>query len=323
MPELTSLQNSLDTVNRLFKVKRGTSVDQSYLDDYAKIAWFLTQKNQFETALTDLSGKLWDRYRDYQDKFLGHQKNLFTTALREVAATYGWKFGTNVDVLLAGAVSAEQYEAWTRQGLFFKDDMDLRHGEHSHTFQWLVVTMKKASLQLTNALHDLYKSTFDVMCEKKQEVTVPFFKSESGAQGPGDFSVWSFAVDSFPTSMATGQTMPNGDSLFSDTYRTPQIVMKYLLDTAPPDHFIAAYLRNRYKKRNWFTDQQVSYANVSGGATVKNAAIQKHNNVPGWTPVQGNAFTKAAGPNFRTEAKETVQVTYHGRSGLIFKANAA
>jgi hypothetical protein len=121
--------------------------------------------------------------------------------------------------------------------------------------------------------------------------------------------------------------MPQGDSLFSDTYRTPQIIMKFLLDTAKDDHFIAAYLRNRYKRRSWFdTTVNPKYDNVSGGATVKNLAVQKHGNAPGWTAVQGNsgpaAFTQVAGPHFRKDAKETVMVKYHGKPGLINKATA-
>jgi Family of unknown function (DUF5636) len=325
MPELTSLQDAENTVNRLFKIRGGTAVNQTYLDDYAQIAWFFTQRNLFEAALGQLSAKLWDNYRGYQEKFRGHQKHLFTTALRELAGSYGWQFGSNLDVLLVGAVSAQQYETWARQGLFFKDDMDLKHGEHTHTFQWLVVAMQKQSLGLKNAPHDLYKSTFDVMPQNNQKVTLPGFKNSSGAEGPGEYSLWSFVADCFPTSMAAGQAMPQGDSLFGDTYRTPQVVMKYLLDQAPVDHFIAAYLLNRYKKRSWVSGQPgARYTTVSGGATVKNIAVQEHSNAPGWTAVQGasgpSAFTQVVtGPQFRTEAKETIQVKYHGQTGLINK----
>jgi hypothetical protein len=319
MPELTSFADAQTTIKRLFKVKSG--LDESYLDDYARIAWFLTQNGVFETALEQLSAVLWDKYRECQDKFPGRQKNIFTTALREYAASQGWQFGSNIDVLLVGAVSPDQYKTWVTDGLFFKDDMDLKHGEHSHTFQWLAVTMQRATLGLQHAPHDLYKKTFDMMVKGSPAIGLPSFKKAE------DFSLWGFVADCFPTSMAPGQVMPQGDSLFSDTYRTPQIIMKFLLDTAKDDHFIAAYLRNRYKRRSWFdTTVNPKYDNVSGGATVKNLAVQKHGNAPGWTAVQGNsgpaAFTQVAGPHFRKDAKETVMVKYHGKPGLINKATA-
>lgn len=320
MPEFQNLQEAKDKINQLFKAKSGTAVDQTYLDDYAKIAWNLSNTAQFETALGRLSERLWDLYREYNARFGGHQRNLLTTALRELASNYGWKFGADTDVLLVGGVSAAQYETWTRQGQFFKDDMDLKHGEHSHTFQWLVIAMERNTYQLTNAPHDLYKSTFDVMKKGNQNVAVPSFKPE------GEYSLWSYIVDCFPTSMG-GQGADAGDSLFSNTYRSPQKVTEYLLDRAPQDNFLGAYLRNRYKKRSWFTDAQtVSYATISGGGTAKNVATGKHVNAPGWTTIQGNggpvAFTRDAGKHFRADPKQLVTVKYHGKAGQI-SANAA
>lgn len=323
MPELTSFQDALATINRLFKPSKAIDKDTSFAEDYAKIAWFLTSKNgEFEEALKTLSLLLWKKYRVKQQ---GAQKNVFTSALREVATDFGWAFGANIDVVLVGAVSAQQYETWVRQGLFFKDDMDLQHGEHSHTFQWLAVTMNAHKISLKNDPHVLYKTTFDMLNNNK-DVVVPGFKSPDGkTQGPGAFSLWSFIVNSFPTTMAASNAMPQGDSLFSNTFRTPQKMMEYLLNKAPEDHFIAGYLRNRYKRRNWFTDSNfTTYEKVSIGATAKNYATAQLARAPGvWTPIAGPggnqsaAFTKTAAGPLATQPKKMIQVKFHGETGLL------
>ena len=323
MPELQSPGDAQSTVATLFKVKKDTPA--TVLDDYAKIAWFFTQKPIFENALRLVSEKLWDKYREYQGKNPGWQRNLFTTAIRDVSLAYGWQYDGDSSVVLVGAVPPEKYLEWTSQGQFFKDDMDLKHGEHTHTFQWLAVALERTALGLTNDPSYLYKNSFNVMTQSKKELIVPGFKSKTGIQGPtSDYSIWAWVADCFPTSFADGKTMPQGASLFSDTYRTPQILMQYLLDTAPSDHFIAEYLRIRYKKRNWFTDGSArTYANVSGGATAKTHAVQQHTGKPGWSTISTSgsptAFTKDAGANFRTAPKDTVLKKFHGKNGYMTK----
>jgi hypothetical protein len=118
MPELQSLQDAQNTVATLFKVSKGTP--ETILDDYAKIAWFLTQKSVFENALTALSLKLWNKYREYQSKNAGWYKNLFTSTLRDVSLDYGWRYESDTSVVLVGAVSDVQYTQWVTQGLFLK-----------------------------------------------------------------------------------------------------------------------------------------------------------------------------------------------------------
>ena len=80
MPELQNLTNAQDMVVTLFRVNKGTP--EAVLDDYAKIAWFFTQRGEFEASLALISSMLWNRYCTYQKTNPGLQKNLFTSAIR-------------------------------------------------------------------------------------------------------------------------------------------------------------------------------------------------------------------------------------------------
>jgi len=320
MPEIQSLNDAEDRVASLFKVSKG--MPATILSDYAKIAWFFTQKPVFELALAQVSGMLWDKYRDYLWRNPG-QRNLLTTAIRDVAIANGWQFDDTTNVVLVGAVTAEQYLAWTSKAQLFKDDMDLKHGEHSHSFQWLAVAAARATLNLSQTPVFLYQNVPNVLPQNKKSLIVPGFKTDSGVQGAvQSYSIWSWVADCFPTSMATGRAIPAEESLFSDTYRTPQILMQYLLDLAPADHFIGEYLRSRYNKRSWIADKDHKYDSVSGGATVKSHALIHHQQKPGWETVAGTsgpaAFTKSANPSFGA-AKATVTKTFHGRKGQFAK----
>lgn len=326
MPELTSLDDANNTVSRLFKIKDHAAA--SYLTDYAEIAWFLQDGHKFPTALNTVSMLLWTRYASYRHPSAGTRMNRFTTALRDVASSLGWQFGQNLNAVLIGAVSDTQYKEWVSQGLFFKDDMDLKHGEHTHTLQWLAiaVAVSQNKLKLAHTPHDLYQKIFNVvMPQSKKTVIVPAFKDST--KNWTSYGMWSWIVDCFPTSFADGKQMPQGDSLFSDSYRTPQIVMRYLLDTAPPEHFVAAYLKNRYKKRNWFLTNPGQYESVSGGGTSKNHAERKHaNSGTTWTPVAGSsgkptAFTQTVASRTGNTSKEMVSVKFHGLQGYINKTD--
>ena len=84
-------------------------------------------------------------------------------------------------------------------------------------------------------------------------------------------------------------------------------------------------LRNRYKKRNWFTDSNfTTYEKVSIGATAKNYATAQLARAPGvWTTIAGPggnqsaAFTKTAAGPLATQPKKMIQVKFHGETGLL------
>jgi Family of unknown function (DUF5636) len=271
MPEIADFTDARQRLAALYEVPARATL----LDDYARIAEFLCDAGRFEAALTKVSEFLWSIYCD-----LGKEtRNRFTTAIALLGRQYGFMYdesnrcATNVVVLL-GAVDGAQYLQWVKSGVFFKDDMDAKHGEHSHTLQWLAVAVarERLGLQIHSSANFLYRSIYNVKPLHGQSVIVPGFKlqQKSNAQAArGGVSLWSWLVDCFPVSMATGQTLPNTESLFSNTYRCPQYLMEYLFNRAGDEHFVATYLRYRYLRRRWIPEYSSKYSGISGGATSK------------------------------------------------------
>lgn len=293
MPELASEQEAINLANQLFKPKSG-KMNKTAIDDYARIAWFLRRDGEFPKALDDVSVFLWQQYCEYFNKSQGTMRNIFTSALRQLAMDCGWKFDTKDHVVLTGGISGELYEQWTREGVLFKDQMDLKHGEHSHTFQWLAICMRRVWMGLQNHPTVLYKSIFDAMRQNNQTLVIPGFKNDSGVQGASNkFSCWSWAVDCFPTSMATGNAIPNEPSLFSNSFRTPQVIMEHILNTQPEDNFVRTYLQFRYKRRSWFKQGEEKYSGVSG-ASAKVFGVMKHKDVRDWKQVEAEGFKRDA-----------------------------
>lgn len=287
MPELADLNDATTRIEDSFEFP-----DNSYRDDYAKIAWFLTDLAAFRTELEEVSSLLWRTY----SKLPPSIANKFFQTLRLVAKDQGFYFDSNRQavtdlVTLFAAIPGEDYLGWIAKGVFFKDCMDLKHGEHSHSFQWLAIAIWGQKGNLTNDPAELYKSIY-TMRPNGSDIIVPGFKLKPKASAQaarGDVSLWSWLVDCFPVEMADGQAIPAGESLFSDTFRCPQYVTRYLIEEADEEaHFLACYLKSRYRAHNWFKRDYVDltrrrgatkiyedYDHITGGATSKNLAYKK------------------------------------------------
>ena len=301
MPDFQFVHEAIDHITKSYKVRKGSPLTDAHLVDYAQIAYFLSSAgNPFESALHKVSERLWDIYRDLG--VTGGGGHRFTQALTTLAAIHGWQFDGHAMVVLMAGVEGEAYLNWVRAGTFFKDDMDAKHGEHSHTLQWLAIAEWRQHLQLSAGADFLYKHIYDAMPQKGTE-----------------HSLWSWLVDCFPTSMT-------GFSPASDSYRSPQYLMRYLFDAAPEDMFLKQYLLRRYGRRNWLV-QGSGYANISGGATMKNHAVAKVvGEAPAWTTLEGTkqdpkaavrvAPPPAPGPASSKQWKPEY-VTCHGRSGQM------
>ena len=326
MPEITSLADAQYRVNALFKAK--SEAPAGLLDDYARIAWFLSNPSapNFPTAMTNVSAALWDVYRDLYERHGAFRRNLFTSAIREVAGRMEWQYGSEENVVLVYAVTAADYMNWVRQGIFFKDMMDVKHGEHSHTFQWLAVAFERNNIGLVHAPCYLYKNTDKIMRKNKAELILPKEKHPSGSQATGTtFDLWAWVLDCFPVSMAKAGVDPGGESIFSNSFRTPQKVTEYLLDNTPNDHFVGSYLKYRYQRRAWFEPDGSSYAQVSGSSS-KDRALQTHQGVSDWKIVQGDkndigGFVRGNSPRFHTkevaEKKKYINVRFHNKPGKL------
>lgn len=330
MPEIANLNDAKARIEALFEPKSGAPA--TIMDDYAKIAWYLTnstnQGPSFVSGMEAVSKQLWDVYRDYFQRFEGRMRNLFTSAIRDVAIRNGWVYGSDDNVVLVYAVTAQQYMDWVSKGVLFKDMMDVKHGEHSHTFQWLAIAHDAQAIQLTHPACYLYKNTALVKPKNKAELILPKEKHPTGKQGISDqFDLFAWLADCFPIAMAHSCQDPGGESIFSDSFRSPQAVTKYLIEDAPADHFVANYLRYRYKKRQWLPGNtpKTEYKDISGTSS-KTQGMTRHQNDPAWTPVGGDkhevaGFTRTGSRRFYTkeefEKRKFIKVRFHNKDGFL------
>ena len=229
-----------------------------YLKDYAKAAAFLCDAGRFETALGTVSKKLWEAYL----KLDPLTKNKFTRALGAVAVSYGFDYQNRfqlqtdagniagnpdtapIGILLIGGDPQLGY--MLRGKFFWKDSMDSRHGEHSHSLQWLAIA-EGAGLGAGAA--ELYSHTGNYRAP-----------SQSDTKGARSFVLWQWLADCFPEDKkkAAGDSkFLNGEQLISNSYRSPQIIMDHLLmgnPRAKMNHFVSTYLYARYKSRGWLAE---------------------------------------------------------------------
>lgn len=225
----------------------------AFLDGYASIAAFLCNSVQFEAALDQVSGLLWDAYC----LFRPDTRNKFTRALNKVAASKGFDFQNrfNLDTTHTRPIGIKliggdpQLGYMLRNKLFWKDSMDLRHGEHSHSLQWLAITQGIPNLAVPAA--ELYAETGNFRAASKND-----------QRGQRSMLMWQWLADCFPSDMkrlATEEFL-NGETLESQSYRSPQVITDHLLkNNGGPiaGNFVSHYLFHRYKNRNWLTTRDV------------------------------------------------------------------
>lgn len=232
----------------------------AFLDGYAAIAAFLCNNALFEAALDQVSSQLWDAYC----LFRPDTRNKFTRALNKVAVSKGFDYqnrftedtsGTKpIGIKLIGGDPQLGY--MLRNKLFWKDSMDLRHGEHSHSLQWLAIAQGNAGLVPTVA--ELYAETGNFRASSKND-----------KKGERSLLMWQWIADCFPSDMkrlATAEFL-NGETLESQSYRSPQVITDYLLrrQGGPiPGNFVSTYLFHRYKNRDWLTTKEV-WDEAAGG----------------------------------------------------------
>lgn len=304
--DFSSKQKARDSIHAAYQGRKNGNVTDAYLEDYAAIGWFLeaNKGNEFASRLYGLSARLWELYRyqtDGDQNMPGQTGGRFTAALREVALEYGWKFDQHSMIVLVSGVEGPAYLKWVREGAFFKDDMDAKHGEHSHTLQWLTIARAALGIGLTTSPHLLYRNIFDA--EPKQK---------------GTPTLWSTLFDCFPSSIKGGDPV-------SDTFRSPQVLMQYLLDAAPEDMFIKQYLIRRYERRKWLTYIAPTksgapvkrYDAVSGGATMKNSATTKIAQGTGWQTLEKDAAYVRTWDESNYAPKQHTAITCHGVPGYL------
>ena len=235
-------------------VKQKDPVLDADYRDFGRIYDLFANQARFQTGLATVSAALWQNYltitnqrnlQPYQAVREIPPGNLFTRCLGMLALQNGFTYQQglsaetdfNTTPIGVTLIAGDPFiGALIRGKLFWKDAISADHGEHSHSFQWLVAASELTG-STTTPIADLYVRTVDYWIMKRDT---------------GGINLWQFLVDCFP---AVGGGARDPDvRLVTDTYRSPQNVTRHLLGTghAPiADHFVSAYLFGRYKKRGW------------------------------------------------------------------------
>jgi hypothetical protein len=295
----------------------------SYLDDFARIAAFLCNPGRFQDALANVSALIWSVYAGLDPDI----RNRFTRALGVVAVDSGFTFQDRmtldtsdtapIGVLLIGNDSQLGY--MLRHKLFWKDGMDSRHGEHTHSLQWLAISLGAGTTKLAA---DLYAKAGDLRAPSK-----------SDAKGVRSLTMWQWIADCFPSDLKKAATKEfmNGETLESQSGRSPQVIMDSLLKGQPQDHraqFLAAYLFRRYRNRGWL-EFEYDETNTRQVKDIQTTAINTHGAgdraAHGWVQSPSSPTARmirdkdnyAAKGTQTTDPKKQFKVKFHNLKGTL------
>jgi hypothetical protein len=324
-----------DVVEKKAKTATPTHDTAAYMHDYARIAAFLCNKGEFSAALKRVSAQMWDAYR----KLPATDKNKFTRAMGVVAMARGFDFQNrfqlqtdqahitgNVDTAPIGIMLVggdPQLGYMLRNKLFWKDSMDSRHGEHAHSLQWLAIA---EGCNTATRASELYRHTGDYRAP-----------STADSGGARSMLLWQWLCDCFPgdkAKQAGDKRFKNGESLVSDSFRSPQFIMDHLMMGPPKirtNYFVATYLYNRYRKRGWLAEEAVttrSGAKAMHVVDIQTTDIKTHGiaaaKAGGWkdSPSSpGARKIRDAGSYVRTAATAPAGSTqvFHNETGFLYQ----
>lgn len=305
---------------------------QNDLNDFAKIAAFLCNSASFENSMNEVSRMLWKRYRSYDVNL----KNKFTCAIGDLAAHYGFRFQNRtidtspspVGIRLVGGDPQLGY--MLRNKLFWKDSMDIRHGEHTHSLQWLAI----AHGVRTGNLASQYRT---VKSAPELYALTGHYRAKPKKMRDYTITMWQWLADCFPNGFDKfyGDPLQNGETLHSHTYRSPQVITDFLLKSngaKPIDkHFVSTYLHWRYANRKWLNISE-TYTKEGKQVSVKYDGVPDKRATGSWEQSKNAAVAdvrqlrqKGAPTHRSLSTKPAVRVegTFHGEAGTLvfFKAS--
>jgi hypothetical protein len=286
---------------------------------FCKIATFLCNTADFQQNLTWTSQRVWEKYISIP----ATTNNRFTRAISLAAEPFGFQMSANQGPLAAHGrpvhiklvAGDPELGYMLRNRLFWKDSMDIRHGEYTHCLQWLAVAVKFG--QPASAAY----------------AKSGFYKADNA---PDDKPVymWQWLADCFPSDLqrnATSCTKAGStEQICSDSYRTPQIITDYLVRNprgALKGHFLSHYLHKRYNGRKWLSTAENPHrkkddlATLDGNAA-SHAADKKASG--GWTNSTRSGATgdarwiRTGQPTAKTPPTTPApEVEFHGRKGVL------
>jgi hypothetical protein len=290
-----------------------------YLDICARILLFLEDMPRFEAALTSVSAFIWSHYsglgattRNKFSRSLGSvaQQNKFQVSTRPATAPHpnllmheAAPMAEPMDIKLVGSYG--DFYGLLRGKMFWKDSMDMEHGEYSHALQWLAIAFEFGARAA-----DLYAK-------------LPDYQSSS-KKGSKAIPLWSYVADCFP------DTKKAEAELTSNTYRSPQMITKHLLGTSVPipGHFVSAYFNYVYRQRNLVSYDKTKVGTVKANYGQSSAHALDASRAKDWDKVveqgKGSQPTvtrldrKHDAPARDASKQVAIDVTFHDIPGKLW-----
>lgn len=214
-------------------------------EKYGAIAEFLSNRDDFTIALTQVSSDLW---KAYNDPLIKNITGRFTWALRSLANSYGFHY--NDFIVYTGPLDTEKFKSYIEQGYFWKDSFAPEHGEFSHAYQWLAIARHFKGRD-EHSIPSLFRETVKHVSNK----TVIGVSGSGGTREVTKISMWPWLCDCFPYArMRQPQTLTEEYGVYenelrhtySDTMRCPNTIE--LMVRSLDKSFISYMANYRIKK---------------------------------------------------------------------------
>jgi hypothetical protein len=232
--EIRSLEDARERVTTLFKGETQSRLkDETDIDDFARIAYFLSSKLAVKAALEEVSRQIWIRY-NLPD--LKQSPNRFSQAIIKYGSDQ-FGFAAQRNVVFIGPLGGPEFMGYVRDGVLWKDTFAPSHGEFSHSFQWLAAGH---ALSLGTRTAELYKKAGSVFSNATDLAT----RGATGALERARQPLWAWLVDCFqPGELESEIGSVAKNHVFSKTYRVPNQINSLAINKK--EWFISLYVGHR------------------------------------------------------------------------------
>ncbi|OQW67431.1 MAG: hypothetical protein BVN35_20395 [Proteobacteria bacterium ST_bin11] len=253
------------------RLEKDFGVPTNYAKDYAMIAEFLSVESLWQPALQRLSDTLESHYWTFMlSEHNGRGSagsNLMTRAIALEAVNQG--FQPHVGIVYAGFVDPGKFIDYVKNCAFWKDAVSSNHGEHSHSFQWLMIARE---VKTTEKIRTLYAHS--VVYKSKGNYY------HTGHGNNEQIYLWDFLCDCFNHGVSDPDYTKH---MVTNTCRSPTFLNKHLFQQ---DYWLSQYLKGRYEARKWNDPSQ------EFPTSIKEYAKEKHASKKNFTDQGGNVFQR-------------------------------
>lgn len=259
--------------------------DIPYLDDYAQLATWLSNRELYEgdfaKSLEDLSRRLWNIYLDRGGS------NRLTQAIQIQGGRLGFRsfVANNIDhhTVYFNTIRAETFVQNLINKVLWKDSFAIHHGEFSHSYQWLAAGLYFGWGQKTSAL-------FSATGMIKSKANLPHMTA-GGEIVEDRIYLWEWLVDSLNAkdkakvakAIGTDENLRLNGHCFTDTFRHANNVHALLLQHKD-DWFLGHYASRRNARllditarfeQDDFPKLEIGKKKFGGAAGMTKAAVTK------------------------------------------------